>query len=226
MALWLKCVAMQVEWALIGTIWKNRMIRALGMILALGLGLAACSPAPTVIGPDGRPAPGVYKISKFGENKITYRMLDSINELRAASGSPALQLNAQLNAAAATHSRDMHVQNRPWHFGSDGSSPIDRVRRVGYSGHFLGETISESYETELETLTAWLSQDDTRAIILDPRATELGFAWYQEQNGKLWWCLTTGTANNGTRTAQQIEVQAPLADTRPNRTDTMPPGHN
>ena len=193
MALWLKCVAMQVEWALIGTIWKNRMIRALGMILALGLGLAACSPAPTVIGPDGRPAPGVYKISKFGENKITYRMLDSINELRAASGSPALQLNAQLNAAAATHSRDMHVQNRPWHFGSDGSSPLDRVARAGYPGMMLGENISETFESELQTLAAWMEEKDTRDVILDPRARNLGFAWFQEDNGKIWWTLLTGS---------------------------------
>ena len=193
MALWLKCVAMQVEWALIGTIWKNRMIRALGMILALGLGLAACSPAPTVIGPDGRPAPGVYKISKFGENKITYRMLDSINELRAASGSPALQLSPQLTAAAATHSRDMSVQNRPWHFGSDGSSPIDRVRRVGYTGTMLGENISETFESELQTLAAWMEEKDTRDVILDPRARNLGFAWFQEDNGKIWWTLLTGS---------------------------------
>ena len=174
-------------------IWKNRMIRAFGMILGLGLALAACAPTPTVIGPDGKPAPGVYKISSFSENKITYRMLDSINELRAASGSPALQLNAQLNAAAATHSRDMHVQNRPWHFGSDGSSPLDRVARTGYPGMMLGENISETFESELQTLAAWMEEKDTRDVILDPRARNLGFAWYQEPNGKIWWTLLTGS---------------------------------
>ena len=169
------------------------MIRAFGMILGLGLALAACAPTPTVIGPDGKPAPGVYKISSFSENKITYRMLDSVNELRAAAGAGPLELNPQLTAAAATHSRDMHAQNRPWHFGSDGSSPLDRVARTGYSGTMLGENISETFETELETLAAWMQEADTRDVILDPRARNLGFAWFQESNGKLWWTLLTGT---------------------------------
>jgi len=169
------------------------MKRALGMILALGLGLAACSSGTTALGPDGRPVPTAYRISALQKNKITYRMLDSVNELRAASGAPPLTLNAQLTAAAATHSHDMHVQNRPWHFGSDGSSPLDRVARTGYPGTMLGENISETFETELETLSAWMQESDTRDVILDPRARNMGFAWYQEPNGKLWWTLVTGS---------------------------------
>ncbi|MEJ2018524.1 MAG: CAP domain-containing protein, partial [Maritimibacter sp.] len=97
-----------------------------------------------------------------------------------------------LTAAAATHSRDMHVQNRPWHFGSDGSSPLDRVQRTGYQGTLLGENISESFETDLETLAAWMAEKDTRDVILDPRARNIGLSWYQESNGKIWWTLVTG----------------------------------
>ena len=33
---------------------------------------------------------------------------------------------------------------------------------------------------------------DTRDIMMDPRATELGIGWYQEPAGKLWWTLLTG----------------------------------
>lgn len=119
-------------------------------------------------------------------------MLDSVNSLREASGAGQVEFDAQLTAAAATHARDMSVQNRPWHFGSDGSSPIDRVQRAGYAGQLVGETISETYETELETLAAWMEQPDTRRIILDPDARRLGFSWYQESNGKLWWTMILG----------------------------------
>lgn len=119
-------------------------------------------------------------------------MLDSVNALREAAGAAKVSLNSQLNAAAATHSRDMSMQNRPWHFGSDGSSPIDRARRVGYSGQLLGENISETYETELETLAAWMEDSATRDVIVDSSATDLGFAWFQEPNGKIWWTLVTG----------------------------------
>ncbi len=139
------------------------------------------------------PLPSVYKISDKDAAAIPYRVLDSVNALRSAKGVPALTLNASLNAAAATHSRDMSVQNRPWHFGSDGSSPVVRAQRAGYTGEVLGELISETYETEVETLSAWMKQPDTRAILMEARATQMGFAWYQEPAGKLWWTLLTGT---------------------------------
>jgi uncharacterized protein YkwD len=120
-------------------------------------------------------------------------MLDSVNALRSTAGVQPLELDARLNAAAATHSRDMAVQNRPWLFGSDGSSPLDRARRVGFPGRLVGENISESFETELQTLAAWMEQADTRAVILDPDARYMGFAWYQEAGGKLWWTLNMGS---------------------------------
>jgi uncharacterized protein YkwD len=154
--------------------------------------LAACAPAPPRMGPDGLPLPEVYRITRANSNEIQYRMLDSVNALRQAAGVPQVTMNPQLRAAAATHSRDMSVQNRPWHFGSDGSSPIDRVMRVGYTGRMIGENISETYESELETLAAWMELPDTRAVILDPRANQMGFDWYQENNGKIWWTLVMG----------------------------------
>lgn len=170
-------------------------MRALSVIaICASVALAACStPGNQIrVGSDGRPLPQVYRISGAQEAKIPFRLLDSVNALRGAKGATPLQYSSQLNAAAATHSRDMSVQNRPWHFGSDGSSPLDRVQRVGYSGRLVGELISETFETELETLSAWMAQPDTREVIMDPSAREIGFAWHQEASGKIWWTLVTG----------------------------------
>ena len=157
--------------------------------------LAACGGGATQskIGADGKPLPRVYRISNSTAEKIPFRVLDSVNALRGAKGAAPLALNAELNAAALTHSRDMSVQNRPWHFGSDGSSPLLRVQRVGYPGKFLGELISETFETEVETLADWMAQPDTRDVVLDPAARNLGFAWFQEKGGKIWWTLLTGS---------------------------------
>lgn len=170
------------------------MFRIFSLLAACFVILAACTvPQDTQYGADGRPLPKVYKIRNSDTSKIQFRMLDSINSLRQASGVVPLEMNSELNAAAATHSRDMSVQNRPWHFGSDGSSPIDRVARVGYPGALVGEAISETYETELETLAAWMEDQGTRTVILDPRARNMGFSWYQEKNGKIWWTLVLGS---------------------------------
>lgn len=168
------------------------MVRLVSGFFALALALAACAPAPPNSGSGGGGGPGVYRISRANTGDIQFRMLDSVNALRQAGGRAPVQLDPRLNAAAATHSRDMSVQNRPWHFGSDGSSPIDRIARVGYSGQLIGETISETYETELETLTAWMSQEDTRRILMSADARQMGFSWFQERNGKIWWTLVMG----------------------------------
>jgi uncharacterized protein YkwD len=167
------------------------MDRRVFLAQGLFLTLAACgtTSAPQV-GADGRPLPRVYRISD--ERAVSFRFLDSVNTLRSAKGLPQVAFDANLNAAAATHSRDMSVQNRPWHFGSDGSSPLVRAQRAGFGGRLLGENISETYETELETLSSWMANPDTRVVIMDPMATRLGFAWYQEAGGKIWWTMLTG----------------------------------
>lgn len=156
--------------------------------------LAACDPSVNrALGPDGLPLPMAYQIRPGDEAAIQFRMLDSVNALRQSAGVAPVVLDARLNAAAATHSRDMSIQNRPWLFGSDGSSPLDRARRVGFAGRIQGEIISESFESELQTLAAWMEQPDTRAVLLDPDARLMGFAWYQEQSSKLWWTLNMGS---------------------------------
>lgn len=166
------------------------MIRLVSMLAMLAMVLSACGPSPGATGPGGTK---IYRISAREADQIPFRTLDSINSLRQASGLAPLQLDRALTNAAATHSRDMASQNRPWHFGSDGSSPIDRVRRAGFAGQMRGENISETYETELETLAAWMEQPDTRSVILDPQARTMGIAWHQESSGKIWWTLVTGT---------------------------------
>lgn len=163
------------------------------LLVSAAVALSACAaPSTPKMASDGKPLPKVYRIGSNDASKIQFRMLDSINSLRQATGGSPLQMNAQLNAAAATHSRDMAIQNRPWHFGSDGSSPIERVQRVGYTGQLKGENISETYETELETLGAWMEKADTRNVVLDKTATDMGFSYHQETNGKIWWTLITG----------------------------------
>lgn len=165
-------------------------------LLAAGT-LAACAPPlPPAIGPDGRPVRSeAYR--PRDRSRVAFRALDAVNALRAQSGAVPVDLDPRLTAAAETHSRDMALQNRPWLFGSDGTNPIDRARRAGFGGRLLGEAISESFETELETIVAWGQDPATRRILLDPDARRMGFAYHQERDGKLWWTLNMGTGAGG-----------------------------
>lgn len=169
------------------------MNRRSAVFLGLAATLAACAKVPEVPrGSDGKPLPQVYPITADRASAVSFRVLDSLNALRSAKGIGVVTFNAELNAAAATHSRDMAVQNRPWHFGSDGSSPLVRVQRAGYGAKLLGELISETFETELQTLADWMAQQDTRETLMDARAGDFGFAWFQESSGKIWWTALVG----------------------------------
>lgn len=157
------------------------------------LGLSACN---TGINNDGSvPGDGtqVFRISGNLANKVTFRHLDAVNAIRQARGLQPVQLDAVLSAAARQHSADMSRQNRPWHFGSDGSSPFDRLARIGYQGRFEGQNVSETFEDDFHTLDAWMNDPITRAVVLDPDANQIGFGWTQDPDGKLWWVQIMGS---------------------------------
>jgi uncharacterized protein YkwD len=170
--------------------------------VAMALILAACQPVattPVQLGSDGRPLPTVYRIGPNDAPRIRQRMQDGINTMRAQNGLPPLVANAQLASAAATHAQDMSFQSRPWHWGSDGSSPMLRAQRAGYMGAFVGEAISETFESEVETVNGWMLEPESRAVILDRRAGDLGVGWHQDANGKLWWVVVLGEPVGGVR---------------------------
>ena len=150
--------------------------------LALLLVVAAC-------GPTGG---GGARMTAVDEGPIRLRQLDAVNAVRAQEGLPPVQLSAELNAAAETHARDMAVQGRAWHFGSDLTSPRERAFRAGYRGEVVGENISEGSNSDLAVLKSWLDFADTRAVIMDPDARGLGVGWYQDATGKIWWVQVVG----------------------------------
>lgn len=163
------------------------MIRAILAAVSVLFVVAACTP------PTDPNQQEVFKIRKGDTSKIQLRMLDAVNALRQSNGLNQVQLSSQLNASAKTHAIDISKQNRPWHFGSDGSSPLTRAARAGYSGNLVGENVSESFENDTETLQAWMRDPVTRSVILHPEAQYMGFGWYQESYGKIWWVQDFGS---------------------------------
>jgi uncharacterized protein YkwD len=135
---------------------------------------------------------GGLRLTQADEDPIRLRHLDAVNAVRIENGAQPVQLSAELNAAAETHARDMSVQQRAWHFGSDLTSPRERAFRAGYRGEVVGENLSEGSDSDLTVLATWLDFADTRAVILDPAARGLGIGWYQEPTGKIWWVQLLG----------------------------------
>jgi uncharacterized protein YkwD len=135
---------------------------------------------------------GVPRLSAADAAPIRLRHLDGVNAVRIQEGLAPLQLSAELDAAAETHARDMSVQKRAWHFGSDLTSWRERGFRAGYRGEVLGENLFEGADGDLTVLRYWLEVPDTRRVILDPAGRGLGLGWHQDPGGKLWWVQLVG----------------------------------
>lgn len=161
------------------------MIRFGAKLLFILFALSACTDAGPGNTYDGSSASG--SLSRFNSDTIRLRHLDSVNALRTERGLPPIRLSAQLNAAAETHARDISVQERAWNFGSDGSSPQDRAVRSGFGGIVYGENVAETFKSELLVMQSWLNDPRSRAAMLNPKVTHIGYSWYQETNGKVWW---------------------------------------
>lgn len=160
------------------------MFRLVLAALAISVSLAACTSSQT--------GTGGLRISAAETDAIRLRHLDAVNAARVQAGAGPVQLSAELNAAADTHARDMSVQRRAWHFGSDLTSPSDRAMRAGYRGGIVGENISEGADSDLTVLKSWLDFPDTRSVVVAPEGRGLGLGWFQEPGGKIWWVQLVG----------------------------------
>ena len=156
--------------------------------LLLAAFVAACTPVPET-------AEDVRIIPASAVPVIQKAHVDALNAFRADRGLPPVALSARLTAAARTHARDMSVQRRAWHFGSDGTSPRDRAARAGFAGVVVGENISESYDDPVTLFQSWLDDPNTRRVLEAPGADSVGLGWFQEPDGKLWWVQLLGDSS-------------------------------
>lgn len=87
----------------------------------------------------------------------------------------------------------MHKIRRATHMGPDGSDPIQRGVRSGYEGRILGEALAESVEGARDTLKLWMGHDQTRAVLLESEAREVGLSCIGDRHvGPVHWDLVLG----------------------------------
>jgi uncharacterized protein YkwD len=117
-----------------------------------------------------------------------------INEYRREKGLKPLVLNAELTAAAKSHSKDLAKWDRISHFGSDGSNPWDRVKRTGYRARLAAENVGTGQIDFQEVMRGWKSSAGHNKNLLLADATHMGVALVQDPKSefKSFWTLVIG----------------------------------
>jgi len=122
--------------------------------------------------------------------------LKLVNDYRAAKGLAALKLDARLTAAAKMLSRDLASTDRISHYGSDGSSPWDRVKRAGYNAKVAAENVGTGQASLEEVFKGWTESPGHNRNLLLPAARDMGIALAADPKTefKTFWTLVVASS--------------------------------
>jgi uncharacterized protein YkwD len=141
--------------------------------------------------PNGALADRDYSITRLDPE----RARDLINAYRKEKGQKPLKLNTALTEAAKNHSRDLAKWDRISHYGSDGSNPWDRVKRVGYNAKVTAENVGTGQATVDEVMKGWQNSPGHNKNLLLTDASDMGIALVQDNKTefKTFWTLVVGS---------------------------------
>ncbi|MEZ5926378.1 MAG: CAP domain-containing protein [Hyphomicrobiaceae bacterium] len=144
----------------------------------------------TASAPAGALADRDYSKAKLNPNDA----LTLINDYRGENGLKPLKLDPLLVAAAKTHSRDLAKHDRISHYGSNGSSPWDRVAAAGYKARLAAENVGTGQVTLAEVLKGWKASEAHNKNLLLADAEHMGIALVQDTKTefKTFWTLVVG----------------------------------
>jgi uncharacterized protein YkwD len=107
----------------------------------------------------------------------------ALNALRTARGLAPVTYSDTLEAAAASHGRDMARQGYFSHEGRNGSSVGDRVRQQGYDWCVVAENIAKGQRDLGEVMQGWANSPGHLANMTRRDVTEFGL---YEANDRIW----------------------------------------
>jgi len=145
------------------------------LVVALLAALVAALVSPVAA------APGTAS-SRSSLARLDAGVLAQLNEIRALHGLAPLRMNAELNASAAQHSREMGADGYFEHASANGTVFWRRIAQwygsSGYTYWSVGENLlwSSPNVDPTEAMRLWMNSPPHRENILDPHWREIGIA--------------------------------------------------
>jgi uncharacterized protein YkwD len=135
-------------------------------------------PSNEVNNVDTSPEPSELKVEDGGNyGNYDQRIVELVNQERAAAGLDPLTIDSQLDQAANLHTDEM-VQADSMSHQLPGEARLgDRVSATGYQWSGLAENIAGGYATPEEVVEGWLNSPGHRANILNSAYTQIGIGY-------------------------------------------------
>ena len=146
-------------------------------------------PAPDVgegQGSDSRPppasAPGPHR-GNCDLNAMEARLLEVLNQQRAATGRQPVVCDAAAARAARAHSQDMCSRGYFSHRSPQGHGPADRLRAQGAVFRAAGENIAAGQSTAEQVHQAWMNSSGHRRNMLNGGWSRVGLGYVSCRRG-------------------------------------------
>ena len=174
-------------------LWTRHFERR--VVLAIGVWAGAFAtrawPQESRFDQRGSPTAQNQPAAEFDPEAACAEVVKAHNRLRAERKLPRLAVSSKLTAAAERHAKDMAAHEKMVHKGSDGSSPIDRIKAEGYPYRRAGENIAAGrFDTE-RLMKGWVDSPNHKKNILGS-FSKIGVACATGESGKRYWCVTFG----------------------------------
>jgi uncharacterized protein YkwD len=134
------------------------------------------------------------KDAKAVEREVLQRVNAARSQARRCGGTsyqaaPPVALSSMLNRAALLHAQDMARNSHFEHEGTDGSTPAERITRVGYRWRRVAENIAAGAPTAETVVDGWLKSPGHCANIMGMEYREMGIAFAVEPKSaaRIYW---------------------------------------
>jgi uncharacterized protein YkwD len=157
-------------------------------VLLLGIVLYSCRKEDTVTEQPNTGGDSTTTADSTVNESTLLALVNNVRKTGCTCGTTAMPVvapvtwNNLLEKAALLHSVDMNKNDYFSHTGLDGSTPGDRITRVGYNWRAYGENIAKGYTSEQAVMTGWLQSEGHCKNIMSSNVKEMGVG----RDGNYW----------------------------------------
>jgi uncharacterized protein YkwD len=123
---------------------------------------------------------------RIQQSPTAQAVFDLVNSERAARGLAPMTYDTKLELAAQRHSEDQARSERMSHTGSDGSTMVQRIDRVGFAWRSAAENVAYGYDSPAAVMAGWMNSDGHRRNILSSN-THIGVGVAYGTDGRPYW---------------------------------------
>jgi uncharacterized protein YkwD len=151
-----------------------------GNWIDVSTGKAAAIPEPPPVTPkDG--------LSEEALAEYVAECLKLVNEERIKAGAEPVSFSEDVAEAALVRAREIEIEAQISHTRPDGSKCFTALDDAGIERKWAAENLHRGRSDPETAIQAWMDSDGHRRILLSEKATAVGIAAYQAENGIICW---------------------------------------